>query len=132
MAADPEDDALVYTEAASPVSSCPVTVLSNGSLVYMASRGAANFEVQAACSVSVVACEASTAELLCAAVSVSVSVSIEDVNEAPVLSPASLSASTAENTYVGSAMGRVAAWRLCVCAECSDVTGWEGLRAHLL
>jgi hypothetical protein len=109
VVADPEDDAIVYTEAASPVSTCPVTVLSNGSLVYAASRGAANFEVQAACSVSVVACEASTAELLCAAVSVSVSVSIEDVNEAPVLSPASLLVFVPENSTLGAIVGRVVA-----------------------
>jgi hypothetical protein len=104
---DPERDTLEYAEVGLRTS-CPLSVLLNGTLVVNASLGWLDHEAHPTCTLVVRACEATTVERWCGLVAVVVVVSVSDVNEPPVFtSGPSLQLAVSEDTAVGSTLAVV-------------------------
>ena len=95
---DPENDTLVY--AVVNRGSSPFVVLSNGSIMYMSTLGAVDYETTNTYSLTGSCREASTPDLFFAATNVVVTIAVLDVKEAALLLAASHNISISESVGV--------------------------------
>jgi hypothetical protein len=106
-AVDPEGDLLEYHVAA-PLGACPVSLWTNGTLVFNASVGAANHEAQPTCTLTAQVCEDATPDRFCGNATIVVTLNITDVNEAPAFVGASLALTVSERAPEGYRVGTLA------------------------